>query len=229
MPAPPPNGVSSTWPPLSGLWSRGFSVRTSCPPASALATWRWARNHSNHSGKSVTTSSCIVSLPRARTPAPFRRGTPRRRRRPWPRRRRCGPRPGRAGPGTPRRRRFAENRHVDVDALALDVGAAARAREEGDQKLLAAAGPLERLTGGQRDEPQDAPELPVAVDDAAAHEVLRPPLVVLERRGGRARGEQLQPAQPPGRGPAPPARGPQAGAPARARAPPPARPPPPPP
>ena len=36
IPAPPPNGVSSTWPPLSGVWSRGLSARSSWPPASAL-------------------------------------------------------------------------------------------------------------------------------------------------------------------------------------------------
>ena len=36
IPAPPPNGVSSTWPPLSGVCSRGLSVRSSWPPASAL-------------------------------------------------------------------------------------------------------------------------------------------------------------------------------------------------
>src|SRR6478672_9021771 len=61
IPAPPPNGVSSTWPPLSGVCSRGLSARTSWPPAIALATWRCERNQSNHSGKSVTTSSCISS------------------------------------------------------------------------------------------------------------------------------------------------------------------------
>src|SRR3954449_5245223 len=58
IPAPPPNGVSSTCPPLSGVCSRGFSARSSWPPPSALATWRCERNHSNHSGKRVTTSSC---------------------------------------------------------------------------------------------------------------------------------------------------------------------------
>src|ERR1700750_2471069 len=55
-PAPPPNGVSSTWPPLSGLWSRGFSARISEPRSSAFATWRWERNQSNHSGNRVKTS-----------------------------------------------------------------------------------------------------------------------------------------------------------------------------
>src|SRR3954453_20345235 len=65
MPAPPPNGVSSTWPPVSGVWRRGSSVRISWPCSSALRTWRCERNQSNHSGKSVTTSSCIVSGPLA--------------------------------------------------------------------------------------------------------------------------------------------------------------------
>src|SRR3712207_4201464 len=62
IPAPPPNGVSSTTLPLSVVWSRGLSVRTSWPAASALRTWRCVRNHSNHSGNSVTTSSCIQEL-----------------------------------------------------------------------------------------------------------------------------------------------------------------------
>src|SRR3954469_15525435 len=160
IPAPPPNGVSSTCPPLSDVWSRGFSVRTSWPPASALATWRWARNHSNHSGNSVTTSSCMS-----------------------------------AGLAGERRCGVAQERHVDVDDLGLDVDAAHRIADERDEELLAAPGHLERLAGRQRDEPPDAPELAVAVDDAAAHEVLGPPLVVLERRRGRAWDEQLEPAQ----------------------------------
>src|SRR5688500_3166019 len=63
IPAPPPNGVSSSTRPLSVVWSRGLSVRSSCPRASALLTWRWVRNHSNHSGKRVTTSSCTQELP----------------------------------------------------------------------------------------------------------------------------------------------------------------------
>ena len=45
--------------PLSGVWSRGLRQRSSWPTASALRTWRWVRNQSNHSGNSVTTSSCI--------------------------------------------------------------------------------------------------------------------------------------------------------------------------
>src|SRR5919202_1988294 len=125
MPAPPPNGVSSTWPPLSGVWSRGFSVRTSWPAASAFATWRWARNHSNHSGNSVTTSSCTVSRPRGRTRGRSRPGTRRRRRRPSPPRRRCGPRRGRAARGTPRRRRARPPRAPRTTAAAR---AARRAR-----------------------------------------------------------------------------------------------------
>src|SRR3712207_2282417 len=58
IPAPPPSGVSSTTLPLSVVWSRGLSARSSWPASSALRTWRWPRNHSNHSGNSVTTSSC---------------------------------------------------------------------------------------------------------------------------------------------------------------------------
>src|SRR4051794_17587643 len=58
MPAPPPYGVSSTTRPESVVWSRGFSVRSSWPASVALRMWRWLRNQPNHSGKSVTTSSC---------------------------------------------------------------------------------------------------------------------------------------------------------------------------
>src|SRR3954465_14373880 len=71
IPAPPPNGVASTCPPLRGVCSRGFSARSSWPPASALATWRCELNHSNHSGKSVTPSSCT---PARRPPRRRRRG-----------------------------------------------------------------------------------------------------------------------------------------------------------
>src|SRR5215218_1438115 len=59
IPAPPPKGVSSTCPPLSGVWSRGLTKRSSEPCASALPTWRWPWNHSNHCGNRVTTSTCI--------------------------------------------------------------------------------------------------------------------------------------------------------------------------
>ena len=43
---------------LSGVHSRGLNARTSWPRPLALRTWRWVWNQSNHSGKSVTTSSC---------------------------------------------------------------------------------------------------------------------------------------------------------------------------
>src|SRR3954451_5320970 len=176
MPAPPPNGVSSTWPPLRGVWSRGLSVRTSCPPASALATWRWARNHSNHSGKSVTTSSC--------TSGALGRG---------------GRRPGSLGQG--RRGGVAEERDVDVDDLRRDVDVPdGVAHERHEERLVRArAGHLERLARRKRDEPSDVAELAVAVDHAAALEVPRPPLVLLERRRGLALNEQLDAPQVAGR------------------------------
>src|SRR3712207_2588000 len=63
IPAPPPNGVSSTTLPLSVEWSRGLSVRSSCPRSNALRTWRTPRNQSNHSGNSVTTSICKAQEP----------------------------------------------------------------------------------------------------------------------------------------------------------------------
>src|SRR3954451_19768801 len=68
IPAPPPNGVSSPWPRLSGVCSRRSSVRSSCPAASAFVTWRWERNQSNQSGNRVTTSSRSRSPPRGLAP-----------------------------------------------------------------------------------------------------------------------------------------------------------------
>ena len=62
MPAPPPNGVSSTCPPLSGVCSRKLTQLKREPAASTLATWRCAENHSNHSGNSVKTSISIIAL-----------------------------------------------------------------------------------------------------------------------------------------------------------------------
>ena len=49
-----------TWPALSGVHCRGLNVRISWPCWEALRTWRCVWNHSNHSGKSVRTSSCIA-------------------------------------------------------------------------------------------------------------------------------------------------------------------------
>ena len=57
MPAPPPNGVSSTCPQFSGVDARKSTASTACPSASAFSTWRWVRNHSNHCGNSVKTSA----------------------------------------------------------------------------------------------------------------------------------------------------------------------------
>src|SRR3954452_19609394 len=114
IPAPPPNGVWSPWPRLSGVCSRGFSVRSSWPPASALATWRWERNHSNHSGKSVTTSSCISA-----GSAAARLG--------------CVAAGGRA---RERRRRIAQERHVHVDDLRVHVDHPDRVADERDEERL---------------------------------------------------------------------------------------------
>src|SRR3954454_19735281 len=162
IPAPPPNGVSSTCPPLSGVCSRGFSARSSWPPPSALATWRCERNDSNHSGKRVTTSSCTS-----------------------------------AGLARRRRRGLAKERHVDVDHLRHHVDTPDGVAHERDEEglVLVVAGHLERLARWQRHEPRDVPELARAVDDAAALEVLGPPLILLERRRGRTRDEQRGPAQ----------------------------------
>src|ERR1041385_4353375 len=62
MPAPPPNGMSSTCAPLSGECSRRSSTFRLDPAASAFATWRWEENQSNHSGNSVKSSISIRSL-----------------------------------------------------------------------------------------------------------------------------------------------------------------------
>src|SRR3954454_18663773 len=56
IPAPPPNGTSSTLPAFSGVVARGSTASSAWPLASALATWRWVRNQSNQCGKSVKTS-----------------------------------------------------------------------------------------------------------------------------------------------------------------------------
>src|SRR3954451_500397 len=59
IPAPPPNGVSSTAAPESGVVARGSMHSSECPSASALATCRWPRNQSNQPGNSVKTSASI--------------------------------------------------------------------------------------------------------------------------------------------------------------------------
>src|SRR5215218_8219028 len=59
IPAPPPNGVSSTAPPLSGVVARGSTHSNVLPSASTLATWRCVRYQSNQPGNSVKTSTSI--------------------------------------------------------------------------------------------------------------------------------------------------------------------------
>src|SRR3954451_1767194 len=63
MPAPPPNGVSSTCPHFSGVEPRKSTASSSCPSASAFSTWRCVRNHSNHCGNSVKTSAFTEEAP----------------------------------------------------------------------------------------------------------------------------------------------------------------------
>src|SRR3954447_1408248 len=56
IPAPPPYGVSSTWPPDNGVpWRK--STSSICAPV--LRTWRCSTNQSNQCGNSVKTSICI--------------------------------------------------------------------------------------------------------------------------------------------------------------------------
>src|SRR3954447_3900245 len=57
MPAPPPNGASSTCPQFRGVDARKSTVSTEWPRASAFSTCRCVRNQSNHCGKSVKTSA----------------------------------------------------------------------------------------------------------------------------------------------------------------------------
>src|SRR5215217_7873719 len=59
IPAPPPNGVSSTAPPLRVVVARGSTHSSVCPSARALVTCRWPRYQSNHCGNSVKTSASI--------------------------------------------------------------------------------------------------------------------------------------------------------------------------
>src|SRR3954454_15046924 len=57
MPAPPPNGASSTCPQFRGVDARKSTVSTECPSANAFSTCRCVRNQSNHCGNSVKTSA----------------------------------------------------------------------------------------------------------------------------------------------------------------------------
>src|SRR5918998_5834499 len=62
IPAPPPNGVSSTCPHFSGVEARKSTASTVCPSASAFSTCRWVRNQSNQCGNSVKTSAFTQEL-----------------------------------------------------------------------------------------------------------------------------------------------------------------------
>ena len=72
IPAPPPNGVSSTWPQFSGVVRAESTVSSVCPSASAFDTCRCSRNHSNHCGNSVKTSMFIPAHLPDRDPAAHR-------------------------------------------------------------------------------------------------------------------------------------------------------------
>src|SRR5512132_996174 len=61
MPAPPPYGVSSTWPALSGVVARRSTASSTWPSVSALRTCRCSRNQSNQPGNSVKMSMFIRS------------------------------------------------------------------------------------------------------------------------------------------------------------------------
>src|SRR5664280_2989005 len=110
------------------------------PAASAFATWRWAANHSNHSGNSVNTSISIVILLVA-----LRRGL-----------RLAG---GRSAGGQ------IEELPVDVDATRGGVDLVDRVCDQRHEQRIAAAGAvnLDRLTGGKLDHPADRAEQALAV------------------------------------------------------------------
>src|SRR3954451_4974607 len=57
IPAPPPNGVSSTCPHLNGVDARKSTASTEWPRLKAFSTCRWVRNQSNQCGNSVKTSA----------------------------------------------------------------------------------------------------------------------------------------------------------------------------
>src|SRR5215212_364999 len=59
MPAPPPYGVSSTWPAFRGVVARRSIASSAWPSPSALRTCRCSRNQSNHPGNSVNMSIFI--------------------------------------------------------------------------------------------------------------------------------------------------------------------------
>src|SRR3989442_15928510 len=65
LPAPPPYGVSSTWPARSGVLSRRSIARSSSPPSSAFRTWPRSANQSNQRGNSVKTSIFTSRTPRS--------------------------------------------------------------------------------------------------------------------------------------------------------------------
>src|SRR5215208_7784050 len=57
IPAPPPNGVSSTCPHFNGVDARKSTASTEWPRDNAFSTCRWVRNQSNQCGNSVKTSA----------------------------------------------------------------------------------------------------------------------------------------------------------------------------
>ena len=71
MPAPPPKGVSSTWPQFNGVDARKSTVSTEWPSASAFSTCRCVRNQSNHCGNSVKTSAFTEEAQVDVDPAPL--------------------------------------------------------------------------------------------------------------------------------------------------------------
>src|SRR5256885_1533142 len=140
MPAPPPNGVSSTCPPVSGVWSRKLISRRREPAASALRTCRWLSNQSNHSGNSVKMSISTSARPRRLIAC-------------------AAPRRGRLRGGL-----FQEAR-VDLDPPLAHAHAPHRIFYERHEQLPLAAGAphLECLTGGKLEQPRHRAHEPLTV------------------------------------------------------------------
>ena len=170
IPAPPPNGVSSTAPPLSGVVARGSTASNVCPSASALATWRCPRNQSNHPGNSVKTSISTqephvhVDPARRRGPASGSRRAPAGsagRRPRSPRRRAARPsgrrRRSRASPSTTRQ---------PDEVVRPELALLQRGRLGDGHAQLGAAQRLGVLAGGAALEPEDRPRVGArAADD----------------------------------------------------------------
>ncbi len=139
-------------------------TRSASRAAIALATWRWADSQPNHSGNSVKMSIFIGPPPPAR-------------RRPLPGRGLAAAPPGRG-------RRGRSRRGARAGSIVAD-----RVFDHRHQQRLAAVGGghLQRLAGGQLEEPRHRSHGALAVAHAAALQFVGPPFALLERWAPRVR------------------------------------------